>query len=246
MLFSATIGSMKQKKFDYKYLYLIIPAILILIIGFIYVLNKNKIDNEVDWMSLKEEQKLNVPLENQLPDLPNGCEVTSLSMMLNYYGIRVTKNELANNIQHVDSFTDNGKYRGNPHQGFVGHMSIANAGWCVYNEPLYNVARKYTNRIQNITGSDFLRVLKLVSDGHPVLIITTTTFSPVTDMQVWDTNSGRVNVTPSSHACVITGFNKKKRIVYLNNPYGVKNQAVNWSNLERSYNQQGKQALYIK
>lgn len=236
---------MEEQKFNFKYLYLIIPLAIILIIGVLYLANKNQIDDEVDWATMKEEQKLNVPLRNQLPDLPNGCEVTSLAMLMNYYGIKVTQNELAQNIEHVESFTDNGKYRGNPNQGFVGHMSVANAGWCVYNGPLYNLARKYTNRIVNITGSDFLRVLKLVSDDHPVMIITTTSFSRVNNMQTWETNTGKVRVTPSSHACVITGYSKKKKVVYLNNPYGIKNQAVNWHNLEQSYDQQGRQALYI-
>ena len=237
---------MHKKKFNLKNLFWIIPAAVILIIGSIYLFNKNKIDDEVDWMTMKQEQKLDVPLENQMPDLPNGCEVTSLSMLMNYYGIKVNKNELAENIQHVDFFTDGGKYRGNPSQGFVGHMSIANAGWCVYNGPLYNVARKYTTHIENITGSDFLSLLKLVSNGHPVLIITTTTFNRVNDMQTWDTNTGKVNVTPSSHACVITGYSKPKKVVYVNNPYGYKNQPVNWKNLQASYNQQGRQALYIR
>nr|MDF9462331.1 C39 family peptidase [Lactobacillus amylovorus] len=122
----------------------------------------------------------------------------------------------------------------------------ANAGWCVYNEPLYNVARKYTSHIENITGSDFLSLLKLVSTGHPVMIITTTTFNKVNNMQTWDTNTGKVNVTPSSHACVITGYSKPKKVVYVNNPYGYKNQPVNWKNLQASYNQQGRQALYIR
>ena len=237
---------MHKKKFNLKNLFWIIPAAVILIIGSIYLFNKNKIDDEVDWMTMKQEQKLDVPLENQMPDLPNGCEVTSLSMLMNYYGIKVNKNELAENIQHVDFFTDGGKYRGNPNQGFVGHMSISNAGWCVYNGPLYNVARKYTTHIENITGSDFLSLLKLVSIGHPVLIITTTTFNRVNDMQTWDTNTGKVNVTPSSHACVITGYSKPKKVVYVNNPYGYKNQPVNWKNLQASYNQQGRQALYIR
>ena len=237
---------MHKKKFKLKNLFWIIPAAVILIIGSIYLFNKNKIDDEVDWMTMKQEQKLDVPLENQMPDLPNGCEVTSLSMLMNYYGIKVNKNELAENIQHVDFFTDGGKYRGNPNQGFVGHMSIANVGWCVYNGPLYNVARKYTTHIENITGSDFLSLLKLVSNGHPVLIITTTTFNRVNDMQTWDTNTGKVNVTPSSHACVITGYSKPKKVVYVNNPYGYKNQPVNWKNLQASYNQQGRQALYIR
>lgn len=237
---------MHKKKFNLKNLFWIISAAMILIIGAIYLFNKNKINDEIDWMTMKQEQKLNVPLENQMPDLPNGCEVTSLSMLMNYYGIKVSKNELAETIQHVDSFTDGGKYRGNPHQGFVGHMTIANAGWCVYNEPLYNVARKYTSHIENITGSDFLSLLKLVSNGHPVMIITTTTFNKVNNMQTWDTNTGKVNVTPSSHACVITGYSKPKKVVYVNNPYGYKNQPVNWKNLQASYNQQGRQALYIR
>lgn len=237
---------MHKKKFNLKNLFWIIPAAMILIIGAIYLFNKNKINDEIDWMTMKQEQKLNVPLENQMPDLPNGCEVTSLSMLMNYYGIKVSKNELAETIQHVDSFTDGGKYRGNPHQGFVGHMTIANAGWCVYNEPLYNVARKYTSHIENITGSDFLSLLKLVSNGHPVMIITTTTFNKVNNMQTWDTNTGKVNVTPSSHACVITGYSKPKKVIYVNNPYGYKNQPVNWKNLQASYNQQGRQALYIR
>ena len=237
---------MHKKKFNLKNLFWIIPAAIILIIGAIYLFNKNKINDEINWMTMKQEQKLNVPLENQMPDLPNGCEVTSLSMLMNYYGIKVSKNELAETIQHVDSFTDGGKYRGNPHQGFVGHMTIANAGWCVYNEPLYNVARKYTSHIENITGSDFLSLLKLVSTGHPVMIITTTTFNKVNNMQTWDTNTGKVNVTPSSHACVITGYSKPKKEVYVNNPYGYKNQPVNWKNLQASYNQQGRQALYIR
>lgn len=237
---------MHKKKFNLKNLFWIIPAAIILIIGAIYLFNKNKINDEINWMTMKQEQKLNVPLENQMPDLPNGCEVTSLSMLMNYYGIKVSKNELAETIQHVDSFTDGGKYRGNPHQGFVGHMTIANAGWCVYNEPLYNVARKYTSHIENITGSDFLSLLKLVSTGHPVMIITTTTFNKVNNMQTWDTNTGKVNVTSSSHACVITGYSKPKKVVYVNNPYGYKNQPVNWKNLQASYNQQGRQALYIR
>ena len=237
---------MHKKKFNLKNLFWIIPAAIILIIGAIYLFNKNKINDEINWMTMKQEQKLNVPLENQMPDLPNGCEVTSLSMLMNYYGIKVSKNELAETIQHVDSFTDGGKYRGNPHQGFVGHMTIANAGWCVYNEPLYNVARKYTSHIENITGSDFLSLLKLVSTGHPVMIITTTTFNKVNNMQTWDTNTGNGNVTPCSHACVITGYSKPKKVVYVNNPYGYKNQPVNWKNLQASYNQQGRQALYIR
>lgn len=203
---------------------------IILAIGFLGIfLNFNKIKKNWGWITMKPRQELNVPLEKQLPDLPNGCEVTSLSMLLNYYHINVSKDKLAQNIKHVSSFTDDGQYRGNPHEGFVGYMSVANAGWCVYNEPLYNVAHKYTDRIQNTTGSSFTHILSLVSSGHPVMIITTLHFNKVNDMQTWKTKQGNVHVTPSSHACVITGYDKKKRLVYVNDPYGVKNRAVSWN-----------------
>lgn len=235
---------MKKNKFTSKLILYVILGILLL--GLVFtVFNSNKLKDRFDWLTIKSSQKLNVPLENQYPELPNGCEVTSLSMLLQYYDIKVNKLNLSQNINHVASYTDNGKYRGNPHVGFVGYMSQANAGWCVYNEPLEKIARKYTNRIQNFTGHDFIQVIKLVSEGHPVLIITTITFNHVNDMQTWQTAQGEVHVTPSSHACIITGYNKKARTVLVNDPFGHKNKAVSWKNLEKSYNQQGKQALYI-
>ena len=84
----------------------ILYGILILITAGVagIILNFEKIQNEYDWLTLRPEQKLNVPLERQLPDLPNGCEVTSLSMLLNYYDINVSKLELSSNIKHVCSF----------------------------------------------------------------------------------------------------------------------------------------------
>ncbi|MBD5430097.1 C39 family peptidase [Lactobacillus sp.] len=233
-----------KKQFLKKHL---IESLLILLIFIILAFfSIQKLASNWDWLTLRPQQELNVPLENQYPDLPNGCEVTSLSMLLNYYGYKTNKDKLASEIAHVDSFTNNGKYRGNPNEGFVGYMNIANAGWCVYNKPLYNVARKYTKKVRNYTGHSFLQVMKLVSKGHPVLIITTTKFNKVSDMQTWQTNEGKVNVTPSSHACVITGYNKKKKLVYVNDPFGTKNKKISWNNLEASYNQQGKQSIYIQ
>lgn len=151
------ISKAKKNRRRRKILYGILILITAGVIGI--ALNFEKIQNEYDWLTLRPEQKINVPLEKQLPDLPNGCEVTSLSMLLKYYGINVSKLELSSNIKHVSSFIGN-DYRGNPHVGFVGYMSIENAGWCVYNEPLYDVAKKYTKRIRNYTGNDFVRVLK--------------------------------------------------------------------------------------
>ena len=63
-------------------------------------------------------------------------------------------------------------------------------------------------------------------------------------MQTWHTRDGIVHVTPSSHATLDRVFNNK-RTVTVNDPYGVKNKIVSWSGIEKSYVQQGKQALFI-
>ena len=83
----------RRRRILYTFLLLITAGVVAL------VLNFDKIQDEYDWLTLKPEQKLNVPLVNQLPDLPNGCEVTSLAMLLKYYDINVSKLELSSNIK---------------------------------------------------------------------------------------------------------------------------------------------------
>lgn len=44
---------------------------------------------------------LDVPLIAQNPELPRGCEVTSLAMLLNYAGIKVDKMKLAKEVKKI-------------------------------------------------------------------------------------------------------------------------------------------------
>ncbi|MCG0810196.1 hypothetical protein IMAU10576_02325 [Lactiplantibacillus plantarum] len=64
-------------------------------------------------------------------------------------------------------------------------------------------------------------------------------------MQTWQTPQGSVKVTYDMHSVVIVGFNRTKKLIYINNPYGEKQQAVSWKNFEAAYNQMGKQAIVL-
>lgn len=195
----------------------------------------------------KKRVVLNVPLINQMddPKLYNGCEVTSLAMVLNYNGIDVTKSELADNIETVPFQYDNGEH-GNPNDGFVGSVSGSTSpGLGVYHGPIYKLAKQYADNVYDLTGSNFDTVVNKVEEGHPVWTITTTAFAPVSDFESWDTPDGKIDVTYSEHSVCITGFDRDKRAIYVNDPYGYKNREVDWNDFAAAYKQMGKQAVYV-
>ncbi|MGG3468317.1 C39 family peptidase [Neobacillus pocheonensis] len=194
---------------------------------------------------LPESKLLDVPLLNQMdkPLLYNGCEVTSLAMVLNYNGIKVTKNELAKNIKTVPLNYSNGK-KGNPNAGFVGDMAHG-PGLGVYNGPVFELAQKYAgDKVANLTGSPFTDLLKKISQGHPVWIITTTSFAPVSVFQTWDTPQGKIDITFSEHSVVITGYDEN--YIYINDPYGTKNKKLDRENFIKAWEQMGKQAIVVE
>nr|WP_310197335.1 C39 family peptidase [Neobacillus niacini] len=189
-----------------------------------------------------EEMLLDVPLLNQMdaPQLYNGCEVTSLAMILNYKGIPVTKNQLAQEIERVPLQYNNGG-NGNPNTGFVGNMEVG-PGLGVFHEPIFELAQKYLNAA-DLTNSSFNQLLKEVANGNPVWVITTSTFAPVSDFETWQTPEGTVDITYKMHSVVITGYDSAN--IYINNPYGTKNQKVDRESFIKAWEQMGKQAVVV-
>lgn len=53
-------------------------------------------------------------------------------------------------------------------------------------------------------------------------------------------------VTPLIHSAVITGFDREREIVYVNDPYGYQNREVDWSDLEDIYKESDQQSLYLE
>ncbi|MFP7168711.1 C39 family peptidase [Terribacillus sp. 7520-G] len=196
-------------------------------------------------ISAVEDGPLDVPLLNQMdaPRLYNGCEVTSLAMILQYAGYDVTKNDLADMIAYVPLNYDNGQH-GDPNEGFVGDMQNG-PGLGVYHEPVMDVAKEVAgDKAVDVTGKSVEEAIyNPLDDGKPVWIITTSSFAPAGDMESWDTPNGQVDVTYSVHSVAVTGYTDDT--VFLNNPYGQKNQEVDRENFEKAWEQLGSQAIYI-
>jgi uncharacterized protein YvpB len=193
---------------------------------------------------IKDEILLDVPLFNQMdaPRLYNGCEVTSLAMLLNFEGYHVTKNELANKIDTVPLRYNDGRY-GSPYAGFVGDMANG-PGLGVYNGPIFKLAQSYAGeKAENLTGQSFDEIMKKVSAGSPVWIITTASLSPAASFEDWDTAEGTVKVTFNMHSVVITGYDEEH--IYVNDPYGTKDRKADKDAFIKAWKMMGSQAVAV-
>jgi len=196
-----------------------------------------------EWKS--KEALLDVPLLNQMdqPRLYNGCEVTSLAMILNYKGVKVSKNDLAKKITRVPLKYGNGEY-GNPNLGFVGNMEDG-PGLGVYHNPIFTLANSYApGKAEDLTGKPFDTLIEELSMGNPVWVITTVSFAPVGGFEPWPTAQGPVNVTFKMHSVAVTGYDEES--IYINDPYGTKNKKVNRASFQKAWEQMGKQAVVVR
>lgn len=201
----------------------------------------------VEEVPVKNHALLSVPFIQQKPELPRGCEVTSLAMLLNFAGVQVTKMELAEKIDKVP-FAKNG-LRGDMNEGFVGDMySMQNPGLGVYVSPIYRLANQYLpGRIIDLTNQPIEKLFEMIDQGAPVWVITNYKFKklPESDFQIFNTNNGSMKVTYSEHSVVITGYNEAE--VYLNDPLAAEpNTKVNRKDFEEAWRQMGSQAISVK
>lgn len=188
---------------------------------------------------------LDVPLIDQMedPQLYNGCEVTSLAMILNYYGIDASKMELAELIEKVPY--QEGEIYGDPNEGFVGDITGEDKGYGVYVDPIIELAKTQVSsqyEVRNLTDKDFEELLEQLGSGTPIWCITTVPMTATDDMEIWQTSNGEVKISWNIHSVVLTGFDEEK--VFVNDPYGEKTE-VKMDDFRRSWEQMGSQAMTI-
>lgn len=187
----------------------------------------------------------NVPLIQQLPELPRGCEVTSLAMLLQYAGVSVDKMTLAEEINTIP-FRDENGLNGNPNVGFVGDMySFDNPGLGVYHTPIANLAESYLpGRIVDLTGGEIESIYTMIDNGSPVWVITNSRFASLqeSEFKTWNTASGEIQITYREHSVLVVGYDEE--YVYLNDPLAEQPyKSVPRSSFEQSWIQMGKQAV---
>jgi len=179
------------------------------------------------------------PFVGQMPELPRGCEVAALTMMINYRGLMVDKMTLAGDLKKSPRTYDD------PNNGFIGDMySMSGHGLGVYHAPVAKLARDYMPReIIDATGCAFTDLFYYLDRGRPVWVMTNTRFSRISenDFVYWDTPGGTVKVTYRMHAVLVTGYDDG--YIYFHDPLAGADKKEPRDNFIGGWEQMGRQAV---
>lgn len=185
---------------------------------------------------------IDVQYISQYPELPTGCEITSLTMVMNYYGFKVSKTQMASNYLEKEN---NGDFR----EVFVGDPFSVHGYGC-YAKPIVNAANKYFTgnhlnaKAIDISGSDFDVLLAHIRAGVPVLVWNTMEMKPAYVSAHWMTDTGMVEWIAPEHCVVLIGYNEEEGTVRIADPMaGIVDR--NMQTFRQRYYDMSAQAVYI-
>ncbi|GHI01413.1 C39 family peptidase [Neobacillus kokaensis] len=190
--------------------------------------NKYKSSKTENGQKRKDSALLDVVLIKQNPELKYGCEVTSLTMMLKYAGVKTNKIELYQMIKKdpdplIKSAKGDILRWGNPADGFVGDMTGKRPGYAVYDKPMIDlINKKLPGRAVNLTNQPFDRVLAHVSAGYPVVIWTTGDYRLPDRPEGWYHGKHYIKTPLDLHVVLLVGYDAN--YVYLNDPLSGRKQ----------------------
>lgn len=192
---------------------------------------------------------LDAPLVRQLPELRSGCEITSLTMLLQYYGVGKSKLELAAEMKRDTTpirWNGDGSiaYWGNPNVGFVGEITGASKGFGIYHTALFPLLKQYAPSAVDLTSKPFETLEKQLQQGIPSVVWTTIDYQIPDKWVVWDTSLGPIRTTFMEHAVLLVGYDEQ--YVYVNDPLsGRSKQRIDKSSFIQTWEAMGRQALSL-
>lgn len=165
---------------------------------------------------------LEVELINQLPEYKNGCEATSLTMLLNYAGVTVDKDTVVSKMKK-DATEVKYDGRGNilewgdPRVGFVGDVTGKKPGYSIDPIALKSVIEEYLpGKSLDLTGCEFYKLQEILYTGRPIVVWVNKTFEEPKVSYTWTSARGEISAFKNQHAVVLTGYDENN--FYYNDP----------------------------
>lgn len=178
---------------------------------------------------------------SQNPELPTGCEITSLTSVLNYYGINVKKETMA------DDYLKKGD--GSYYKMFLGNPRDAGSFGCMA-QPIVDAANLYfkknnvSMKASNVSGVTFDKILEYVSQGVPMIVWNTMGMAPAYESQTLTLDGREYTWIAPEHCVVVVGYDLDNNEVYVADPMaGMVTR--NLKTFEERYDSLNRQAVYV-
>ncbi len=216
------------------------------VVDFVDLIFNGSNKNDDEYIENNGKGNLQVLNIMQKPELPTGCEVTSLAIVLNYLGFNVDKCDLADNYLDKGSIgiTDIDK-------AFVGNPR-SNSSYGCYASVIVNCANKWLTehgssyRAYNMTGKQLERLFCEIDSGRPVIVWATINMVESSIGPTWFIPDGySVTYIAQEHCLVLTGYDMEKGVVYVADPL-VGNTSYDLEVFRKRYEELMYQAVIIK
>lgn len=202
---------------------------------------------------------LNVPFVSQIPKYPTGCEGASATMLLQYYGYKVTLDEMIKAIPREDFYRENGKlygpsvykkFAGDPTKTytdeFPGYVAFSPVITGALNSVIAEKGGKHTAK--NITGCTFSELISQLDRKNPIVVWATSRMNNSGIMHSWyiknpDGSEEYFEYPKSTHVMVLSGYDSK--YVYITDPYYGKLKFTR-SAFKDKWNLLGRQAIVLE
>jgi len=219
------------------------------------MLYPNTMEEQKIIMQAEEANKGYVKVQSLLqnPELPNGCEIVSLTAVLNYYGYAVSKTEMADTYLPKQDFEwkNDKKIGPNPYITYAGNPRSNTNGWYSFAPPLVKATENYMKTQENkmiamdVSGSTIDELQNYIIEGKPVVVWVTLDLStPRLNSNWYIKDSGEYQAYTNLHVVVLHGFNEETGVVYAMNPL-VGHVQYEMDKFFTSYEEMGKHALML-
>lgn len=183
----------------------------------------------------------------QRPELPEGCEVTSLAILLKHLGFDVSHTDLADNYLQQGEVGKVSFYEMN-----LGNPREEGRSWGCYAPVIVKTANKYLAekesylRAYDYTGYDVSELYYQMSMGHPAIVWVTMGFAEPYIKSPWTVDGEKLYWKYPLHCVVISGYDMENRTVTITDPLKEKPVVVDMDKFELRYKQMESQAVVLK
>lgn len=193
------------------------------------------------------KKSLNVPLTYQNPKYPNGCEAISLYMVLRYYGYMLTTNDICY------KYLPRGPLHStNPYVAYMGNPGSLTGGYGCWASVICQTAANYFKAVnvknrfaKNITGTSLEGLFQYIDKGMPVVVWGTLNMGSTTWFRAGSKNGATFYWPSRAHCVVLTGYDKNRKVVKVNDPIRGKVE-YSFSSFERAYKTMNRNAMIIQ